>query len=101
MANTLVEMGLISVPTPEPFDANRAERQRENLAYVLNQILAQMSQNNVLIDIPENFSVNVAGNMEGVEDAIRDLLGTSWSVKIGPVKFTKHGTVGLVAVEEG
>jgi len=101
MAETLVEMGLITVPTPEPFDANRPERQRENLAYVINQILAQMQQNNVKIEIPDTFGVNVAGNMAGVEDAIRDLLAVGWSVKIGPVKFVKHGQIGLGAIEEG
>ena len=101
MADTLVEFGLITVPTPEPFDSNRAEKQRENLAYVVNQIIQQMQQNNVKLEIPDTFGVDVTGNMAGVEDAIRDLLSVGYTIKLGPLKFVKHGQVGLASVEEG
>jgi hypothetical protein len=101
MADLLIDFSAITVPTPEPYDNNRAERQRENMAYVVNQILQQMQQNGIILEIPETVGVQPAGSMQGIEDALRDLVMTGYSIQIGPLKFAVHGQVGLASIEEG
>jgi len=40
-----IDFGLLTIPTPEPFDKTQPEKQRENLAYIVMQILQQAQAN--------------------------------------------------------
>jgi hypothetical protein len=96
-----IDLSTLTIPTPEPYDKKNPEQQRENMAFVALQILQQVAAFGTILEIPTTIGVEPNGSMQGVEDAIRDLLAVGYSVKIGPVTFVKHGQIGLAAVQEG
>lgn len=49
MDQTVVELSSITVPTPEPYDDKDPDRQRENLAYVALQVIAQMQAHSMTV----------------------------------------------------
>ena len=46
-----VDLTLVVTPTPEPFDKTQPEKQRENMAFVMMQVIDQFIQQQGTLDI--------------------------------------------------
>jgi hypothetical protein len=76
----------ITVPTPEPYNDENVHKQRENLAYVVLQMIAQAKQ--------EGFTISDSG----IEDAIKTLQWNTVMLDLGPIKILLDNT--SLAVEQ-
>jgi len=91
----------VTVPTPEPYAKRDSEKQRENLAYVMLQLIAQAKQAGFVLpdkaglqDVFDNMTVNVSVEMpalDGIEQAIHDLKFNSVTFTLGNASFVFDG----------
>jgi len=83
-----IDFSQTTVPTPEPYDDKDVCRQRENLAYVANQLLSQAQQQGVKLvytDVDEGALEGL--RLDGVERATKDLIWNSQVIDLGPIKI--------------
>jgi len=83
-----LDLSLITVPTPEPYLKNEPDRQRENLAYVGLQLLAQAKQQGVKVtytDVDEGDTIGL--QLDGTAQATRDLQWQNQTFDLGPLKI--------------
>lgn len=90
------DLSQVTIPTPQPYDNKDANKQRENLCYVLLQVVSQAKQAGfTLTDTQVSLTVDVTG----IEDALRDLKYNSEVLDLGPIKIYLTGkTLSLVPV---
>lgn len=95
-----IEFSLLTVPTPEPYDKKDERRQEENFYYVLNQlfVLAKNAgfvlSDEVTNPTPPGGDIDI--NLDGVEQAIRDLQFIGTLLDLGHIKVIKTGKTGSV-----
>lgn len=76
-----------TVPTPEPYDDQYEHRQRENLAYVVNQLFSQAQQQGVKLTYTDTDEAPVGLRLDGVELATKDLIWNNQVIDLGPIKI--------------
>jgi len=75
MPDIIIEFTDLSLPTEEPFDKKRPEKQRENLAYVCLQIIRKLKQYQFTLTVPEESVVigDIGTLLTEIRDNIADL----------------------------
>jgi hypothetical protein len=83
-----LDFTLITAPTPEPYQKKEPDQQRENLAYMVNQLFAQAKQQGVKLtytDVDEGDTVGL--RLDGVALAAGDLAWNGQVIDLGPFKI--------------
>jgi len=57
MPGILINFANVTIPTPQPFDKNQPEQNRENMAYIVAQILQELKTNGFTLTFPETSTV--------------------------------------------
>lgn len=106
-----ISLETTTIPTPEPFDKTQPEKQRENLAYVLLQMLSAGKSAGFTIPDKDELSAIFSSiqisadistvNLDGVEQAIRDLRFNSVTLTIGNMQWQFDGKVITSSVTGG
>lgn len=68
----MLDISPISIPTPEPYDDQNPERQRENLAFVALQIIQLLHAQQPVLSVGDD-----------LVQAVRDLQFSTAHIKIG------------------
>jgi hypothetical protein len=80
--NSTLTFSTITVPTPEPYDEQHADRQRENCYYVVNQLLAQLHANNATVDLEPVLQALLDVDLTDLIQAVQDLAFTGTSIEL-------------------
>lgn len=84
-----INFSLLTIPTPEPYDAKDDRRQHENLCYVLNQLLVQAQNAGFVLS-------DQIINLSGIVQGIQDLQHEGVLLDLGCIKVIKTGKTGSV-----
>lgn len=79
-----VELGSITFPAPEPYDPAHPERNRENLAYLLIQVLDRVVQGQETLDLD-------------IVEAVRGLQFNHATIRWGDVEIILTNTATSVS----
>ena len=97
-----VNLSTITFPTPEPFDKTQPEKQRENMAFVMLQVLEAFKQQNPTIDIDIvqalttittaiNVLSAITGDNSDLVQAVKDLKFNNVTFSYGNAKWCFDG----------
>ena len=90
----------ITIPTPQPYEKNNDNRQRENLCYVLLQMLAQAKSAGFVFREYQPASVCMTADLSGVETKLDELKWNTILLDLWPLGKI-YGWYGGPAVREG
>lgn len=91
-----IDLATITIPTPEPYDAEHPHQQRENCGYVLLQMLQQAKTAEAAFELG-SASANLGLDLLAIASAVQSLQFNSQVIDLGPFKIEFHGkTISLI-----
>ena len=84
-----IDLSTITIPTPEPYQKNEPDQQRENLAFVVLQVIETIKQQNPIFDVDivqaiKDLQLQTAPMSEIVQ-AIKDLQFQTAHITVGEI----------------
>lgn len=93
-----IDLSLLTIPIPEPYDKNTPTKQQENFFYIVNQILDLMKQESFTIFDSQEPNVNIS--TAGIKEAIESLQWNDATIDLGPFRIILSSrTIQLEPIE--
>jgi hypothetical protein len=92
-----LDFSQLTIPTPEPYDGGAKDKQRENLAYVVLQLIALAKQSGVKLTYTDVDTPPTTGlRLDGIELATKELIWNGQTIDLGPFKIILHNRAILI-----
>lgn len=86
----------ITIPTPQPYDKNDSNRQRENYYYVMLQLLGVAKTNGETVSFNPSSSLSV--DVDAIVQALQDLQYNGEIIDLGELRIRLEGRVKSLGI---